>query len=598
MKEKSTEKKLFHRVEISHRKKTVFFFLLSVAAFLLLGIRLVDLCVFQSDYYTKEAQELHERERRIKAARGIIYDRNGIILATNCSVCTISVIHNQITDANEVITMLTSELSLSEEYVRKRVEKYSSIEKIKSNVDKEIGDRIREYHLDGVKVDEDYKRFYPHNFLASKVIGFTGSDNQGIIGLEVIYESILKGTDGTILATTDARGVDLATEGERRIEAVPGDNLYLTLDVNIQSYATQLAEQAMLQKQATGVEIIVMNCKSGEILAMVDVPEFNQNEPFVLLDEYLYEEVDEIKKTIDVTTLSNEGKQKLLNEMWRNGCISDTYEPGSTFKIITAAAALEEGVVSLQDTFHCPGYIMVEDRRIKCHKTTGHGTETFLQATMNSCNPVFITLGLRLGAERFYHYFEKFHLLEKTGIDLPGEAGSIMHKLEKIGLVELATISFGQSFQVTPIELLTTAASIVNGGTRVTPHLGKTVEDAETGETKDLVFANEEGIVSSDTSVTMRSILEQVVENGTGKNGYIEGYRIGGKTATSQTIPRGNGKYIASYIGFTPADDPEMIAIAIVQEPQGVYYGGQIAAPIIRQLFENILPYLEDKDYN
>lgn len=592
MKTKENKKDTFQRVDIVHRKKIVLFFLLGIVLFIILGGRLVHLCVFKSEYYSKEAQMLHERERKIKAARGIIYDRNGKVLAENQSVCTISVIHNQITDKEKVIEALCTYLELSEEYVRKRVEKYSSIEKIKSNVDKATGDIIRNLEIPGIKVDEDYKRFYPYEKLASKVIGFTGGDNQGIIGLEVVYESVLKGTDGLILATTDARGVDLETTGESRIEPVPGDSLYLTLDLNIQSYATQLAEQAMLNKQAKGVQIVVMNCKNGEILAMTDVPEFNLNEPYTVNVE------QQSVMAESVSDISTEAKMELLNKMWRNSCISDTYEPGSTFKIITAAAALEEKVVTVNSNFNCPGYIMVEDRRIRCHKTTGHGSETFLQGTMNSCNPVFITLGLRLGAEKYYNYFTKFGLLKKTKIDLPGEAGTIMHKLENIKAVELATVSFGQSFQVTPVGLLTTVSSLINGGTRITPHVALAVKDDETGEVNRLEFGTEQDIVSKETSETLKYILEQVVENGTGKNGYVEGFRIGGKTATSQTIPRGNGKYIASYIGFAPANDPEIIAIAIVEEPKGVYYGGQVAAPIVRQLFENILSYLEGMDYN
>ena len=572
----------FIRNQISNRKKAFVFFVASLLLFAILMGRLFYLCVICSGYYTKEAQELHERERAIKAARGIIYDCNGVVLATNQAVCTISVIHSQVEDKEAVIACLTKELSLSEEYVTRRVEKYTSIEKVKSNVPKEIGDRIRKYNLKGIKVDEDYKRYYPYDELASKVIGFTGGDNQGIIGLEVEYESYLKGTDGTILAMTDARGVELRLEGERRIEPIAGDDLYISIDRNIQQYATQLALQDMETKEADGVSIIVMNPVNGEILAMVDVPEFNLNEPFTLTD----------------SQISSEIIQDELNKMWRNGCINDTYEPGSTFKIITAAAALEEGVVTVNDSFYCPGYVVVEDRRIRCHKTTGHGSEDFVTATMNSCNPVFITVGLRLGAKVFYNYFEKFGLFEKTGIDLPGEAGTIMHKLENIGMVELATVAFGQSFQVTPIQLLSTAAMIVNGGTRITPHLGVKAVDSITGEVTTFQYQTTENVLSRETSETMQYILEKVVSEGTGKNGAVEVYSIGGKTATSQTLPRGSGRYIASYIGFTPADNPELIAIAIVENPKGVYYGGQVAAPIIRQLFENILPYLDRKDYN
>lgn len=576
---------LNRRNKIRHKKKMFVLFLIFFALFLVNISRLCILCVFQSEYYSDQAQILHERERKIKAARGIMYDRNGKVIATNRSVCTISVIHSQITDPDKVIACLSKELNLSESYVRKRVEKVSAIEKVKSNVAKDTGDIIRSFELDGVKVDEDYTRYYPYDTLASKVIGFTGSDNQGIIGLEVEYDEVLSGTEGRILAMTDARGVDLEAEGESRIEPIPGNNLYLTLDMNIQSYAAQLAQQALEQKSADSVSIIVMNCKNGEILAMVNEPEFDLNQPFLLSE-----------KLLSMQTDSN--SQDLLNTMWRNGCINDTYEPGSTFKIITAAAALEEDVVNINSTFSCPGFIIVEDRKIRCHKVGGHGGETFLQGTMNSCNPVFISVGLRLGAEKFYSYFLKWKLLEKTGVDLPGEATAIMHKKEAIGLVELATVSFGQSFQVTPLGLLTAAATIVNGGTRVTPHLGLGTEENSTGVITKLQFSVQEKMVSSETSETMRYILEQVVENGTGKNGYVEGFRVGGKTATSQTLPRGSGKYIASYIGFTPANDPDLIAIAIIHNPKGVYYGGQVAAPLIRQLFQNILPYLDGIDYN
>ena len=560
-------------------------FLVFFVLFLINISRLCILCVFQSEYYSDQARILHERERKIKAARGIIYDRNGKVIATNRSVCTISVIHSQITDPDKVIACLSRELNLSESYVRKRVEKVSAIEKVKSNVAKDTGDIIRSFELDGVKVDEDYTRYYPYDTLASKVIGFTGSDNQGIIGLEAEYDEVLSGTEGRILAMTDARGVDLEAEGESRIEPIPGDNLYLTIDMNIQSYAAQLAQQALEQKSADSVSIIVMNCKNGEILAMVNEPEFYLNQPFLLSE-----------KLLSMQTDSN--SQDLLNTMWRNGCINDTYEPGSTFKIITAAAALEEDIVNINSTFSCPGFIIVEDCKIRCHKVGGHGGETFLQGTMNSCNPVFISVGLRLGAEKFYSYFQKWKLLEKTGVDLPGEATAIMQKKEAIGLVELATVSFGQSFQVTPLGLLTAAATIVNGGTRVTPHLGLGTEENSTGVITKLQFSVQEKMVSSETSETMRYILEQVVENGTGRNGYAEGFRVGGKTATSQTLPRGSGKYIASYIEFTPANDPDLIAIAIIHNPKGVYYGGQVAAPLIRQLFQNILPYLDGIDYN
>ena len=569
-----------------HRSKTVAVMFLCLFVFAILMGRLVYLMVFQSEYYTMRAKELHERERSIKAARGRIIDANGKVLADNKTVCTISVIHSQITDKEEVIAVLCKELGLSEEYVRKRVEKYSSIEKIKSNVDKSIGDAIRSYDLDGVKVDEDYKRYYPYDSLGSKVLGFTGGDNQGIIGLEVIYEEYLQGEAGTILTVTDAKGVEVAEEGEERVEPVEGQDLYVSLDMNIQSYATQLAMQTMETKEADSVSILVMNPQNGEILAMVNVPEFNLNDPYTLPD------------TLDTSSLSEEKKQELLNGMWRNSCINDIYEPGSTFKIVTAAAGLESGAVKPSDTFNCPGFIMVEDRRIRCHKVGGHGAEDFVQGTMNSCNPVFITVGLRIGVENYYSYFKQFGLLDRTGIDLPGEAGTIMHNVENIGPVELATISFGQSFQITPIQLAVTASSIVNGGRRVTPHFGVKVADADGNNNHIFSYPVRDNVVSAETSETMRYILEQVVAEGSGKNGAVEGYRVGGKTATSQTLPRGSGKYIASFLGFAPADNPQILAVAIINNPQGTYYGGQIAAPVVRQLFENILPYLEKMDYN
>ena len=568
--------------KIAHRKKITIATVLCVLVLTALFVRLVYLMVWRADYYSDLATELHERERSIKAARGRILDRNGTVVADNKTVCTVSVIHSQITDADQVIEVLCSELNLSKEYVTKRVEKNSSIERIKSNVEKSIGDRIREYDLAGVKVDEDYKRYYPFGDLASKVLGFTGSDNQGIIGLEVIYEKYLEGTSGNILTVTDASGIEVEEAGERREEPVKGSDLYISLDMNIQSYATQLAQQAFTAKEADSVSILVMNPQDGEILAMVNVPEFDLNNPY------------ELPQGTAFTTA--EEKQNLLNQMWRNGCINDTYEPGSTFKIITAAAGLEEGVVTPQSTFSCPGFIVVDDRKIKCHKIAGHGSETFVQSTMNSCNPVFITVGLRLGVDKYYEYFERFGLKTKTGVDLPGEAATIMHQKDRMGNVELATVSFGQSFQITPIQLITTASSIINGGRRITPHLGVKIvnESSEDSSEKvmELQYLVQEDIVSEETSETMRSILEMVVSEGTGKNGKVQGFRIGGKTATSQTLPRGSGKYIASYIGFAPAEDPQVIALAIVNNPQGVYYGGQVAAPVVRQLFENILPYL------
>ncbi len=575
-----------HLHKTYHRSKTVVVMFLCLIVFGILMGRLVYLMVFRSEYYTMRAKELHERERSIKAARGRIIDSEGKILADNKTVCTISVIHSQITEPEEVIAMLCKELGLSEEYVRKRVEKYSSIEKIKSNVDKSIGDAIRGYDLAGVKVDEDYKRYYPYDSLGSKVLGFTGGDNQGIIGLEVIYEEYLQGEAGTILTVTDAKGVEVAEAGEERVEPVGGQDLYVSLDMNIQSYATQLALQTMETKEAASVSILVMNPQNGEIYAMVNVPEFNLNDPYTL------------PEGIESEGISEEKRQELLNGMWRNGCINDTYEPGSTFKIVTAAAGLESGAVKTTDTFNCPGFIMVEDRKIRCHKVGGHGAEDFVQGTMNSCNPVFITVGQRIGVEKYYSYFRQFGLLDKTGIDLPGEAGTIMHNVDNIGPVELATISFGQSFQITPIQLAVTASSIINGGRRITPHFGVKVADSDGSNSKVFSYPVREHVVSEETSATMRYILEQVVAEGSGRNGAVEGYRVGGKTATSQTLPRGSGRYIASFLGFAPADNPQVLAVAIINNPQGTYYGGQIAAPVVRQLFENILPYLEKMDYN
>ena len=545
-----------------------------------LAARLVYLMIFESEYYQELAQDLHERERSIKAARGRIVDSTGTVLATNRTVCTISVVHSQIEDPERVIEVLSSELGIPEETVREKVEKYSSIERIRSNVEKEVGDRIRAYELAGVKVDEDFKRYYPYGSLASKVLGFTGSDNQGIIGLEVVYDEYLQGIDGTILTETDARGVEIADAGEERVEPVSGSDLYVSLDYNIQLYAQQAALKALEEKQATYVSILVMNPKNGEIYACVNVPEFDLHDPFML------------NTGVDTSGMTSQEKQDLLNQMWRNQSVNDTYEPGSTFKTVTAAAALEKGVVSLTDTFSCPGFRMVEDRRIRCHKVGGHGTETFVQAIMNSCNPVFIDIGQRIGVEDFYHYFQQFGLMSKTGIDIPGEAGTIMHKMENIGAVELATISFGQSFQITPIQLATTISSIINGGTRVTPHFGVEIRSSEGELLKRFRYETKEGIVSEETSETMRYLLEKVVSEGGGNKAYIEGYRIGGKTATSQTLPRGTNKYISSFVGFAPADDPEVLAMCIIHNPQGVYYGGTIAAPVIRDIFENILPYL------
>lgn len=564
-----------------NRRKILVVFTIALLVLIGLIVRLTYLMIFDAEYYQEKAESLHEREREIKAARGEIIDTNGVVLATNKTVCTISVIHNQITDAETVIKVLAKELELDEATVRKRVEKVSSIERIKTNVDKEVGDRIRAYELDGVKVDEDYKRYYPYDELASKVLGFTGGDNQGIIGLEVKYESYLKGTNGTILTTTDARGIELEGIAEDRIEAVPGNTLQISLDYNIQAYAQQAAEKVMEEKEADKVSILIMNPQNGEILAMVNVPEFNLNEPFSL------ESIG-----MDTDSVDDEKRQELLNQMWRNSCINDTYEPGSTFKIITSTACLEAGTVNLEDSFYCPGYRIVEDRKIRCHKTGGHGSETFIQGIQNSCNPVFMDIGLELGVDRFYEYFEKLGLMKKTGVDLPGEANTITHKKENVGLVELATMTFGQSFQITPIQLATTVSSIINGGTRVTPHLGVCILSEDGEMIQKLTYEEEKNVVSEGTSEKMRLVLESVVTEGGGKNAYIEGYQIGGKTATSQTLPRSANKYIASFIGFAPADDPEVLALIVIHNPQGVYYGGTIAAPVIKTIFENILPYL------
>ena len=574
-----------------HRKKimTIFF----ICALVLIGLfmRLLYLMVWRADYYEEAATRLHERERSIKAARGRILDRNGVVLADNKTVCTVSVIHNQITEPEKVIAMLVKELGISETEARKRVEKYSSMERVKSNVDKSIGDRIREYDLAGVKVDEDYKRYYPYGDLASKVLGFTGGDNQGIIGLEVIYEETLQGEPGMILTVTDAKGIEVDTAGERRVEPVPGWDLRISIDRNIQEYATQLAEQACATKEADSVYIIAMDPQNGEILAMVNYPEFDLNDPYTLPELTEWKEDGSIA-VVDPSTLTAEQKQEKLNAMWRNGCINDTYEPGSTFKIITAAAGLEAGVVTPESTFSCPGFIIVDDRKIRCHKIAGHGSQTIVQCMQNSCNPALISVGLRLGVDNYYKYFEQFGLKKRTGIDLPGEAATIMHKKEDMGNVELATVAFGQSFQITAIQLLTTASSIINGGNRITPHLGMEALNRDGEVEQVFTYPVENGIVSEETSATMRYILETVVSEGSGRNGQVQGFRVGGKTATSQTLPRGSGRYISSFIGFAPADDPQVIAIAIINNPQGVYYGGQVAAPIIRQLYENILPYL------
>ena len=563
-----------------HKKKVWVVFACCAAMLAGLAGRLVYLMGFRSDYYYEKAQDLHEREREIKAARGEILDANGKVLAANKTVCTISVIHSQIEDPEKVINILSKELGIDEQTVRKRVEKVSSIERIRTNVDKSVGDAIREYNLAGVKVDEDYKRYYPYGTLASKVLGFTGGDNQGIIGLEVKYEDVLSGTAGKILTTTDARGVEIDEIGESRIDPVPGDNLQISLDMNIQEFAQQAARKVMEEKQAERVSILLMNPRNGEIYACVNVPEFDLNDPFTLNTE------------VDTSGLSSEEKQDLLNQMWRNPCLNDTYEPGSTFKIITMSAGLEEGVVSLNDQFYCPGYKVVDDRRIHCAKRAGHGSQTFVEGAENSCNPVFIEVGLRLGVETYYKYFRQFGLLKKTGIDLPGEAGTIMHQMENMGNVELATVSFGQSFQITPIQLAATVSGLINGGRRITPHFGVTVRSPDDSYAKKLEYPVEEGIVSAETSEKVRYILEKVVSDGSGRNAKIEGYTIGGKTATSQTLPRSANRYISSFLGFAPAEDPQILGICIIHNPQGVYYGGTIAAPVIRSIFANVLPYL------
>lgn len=571
---------VFMRNKTYNKKKMLVVFLSALLMIFFLIARLVYLMIFDAAYYQQKAKTLHEREREIKAARGEIIDRNGKVLATNKAVCTISVIHSQITDPERVIQVLADELGIEKEMIRKRIEKVSSREKIKTNVEKETGDRIRAYELDGVKVDEDFKRYYPYGNLASKVLGFTGGDNQGIIGLEVKYENYLKGVNGMILTTTDARGIELADTLEDRVEPVSGDTLQVSLDYNIQEYAQQAAEKVMEEKQADAVVILILNPKTGEIYACVNAPEFDLNAPFTLP-----EGTD--------AALNDEEKQAMLNQMWRNRSINDTYEPGSIFKVFTASAALEEGVVKEEDTFYCPGYKLVEGRRIRCARTTGHGSETFVQGVQNSCNPVFIEVGMRLGTENFYKYFEKFGLMGKTGVDLPGEAATIMHKKENVGQVELATMSFGQSFQVTPMQMATTVCSLVNGGKRITPHFGVAVYDAESGEKEETIsYGKRKRILSKETSEKMRKILETVVSEGGGKKAQIEGYRIGGKTATSQTLPRSANRYIGSFIGFAPADDPQVAAMAIIYNPQGIYYGGTIAAPVVRDIFDNILPYL------
>nr|WP_177296167.1 penicillin-binding transpeptidase domain-containing protein [uncultured Blautia sp.] len=563
-----------------HKKKVwVVFFCCMVLLLGLLG-RLVWLMGFCSDYYYEKAEDLHERERDIKAARGRILDAGGKILAANKTVCTVSVIHSQIKEPEKVIRLLTEKLGIPEETVRKKVEKVSSIERIRTNVEKETGDAIRNVGLEGIKVDEDYRRYYPYDSLASRVLGFTGADNQGIIGLEVEYEEILRGIPGKILTTTDARGIEIDEAGESRVEPEAGNDLRISLDINIQEFVQQAAMKVMEEKQADRVSVLLMNPQNGEIYACVNVPEFDLNDPFTL-------------NTGENTSSEDpKKKQDLLNQMWRNPCLNDTYEPGSTFKIITMAAGLQEGVVTLDDRFYCPGYKLVDDRRIHCANRRGHGSQNFVEGAQNSCNPVFIEVGLRLGVENYYKYFQKFGLLKKTGIDLPGEAGTIMHKKENMGNVELATVSFGQSFQITPIQLATTVSSLINGGKRVTPHFGVAVQNSNGSQVKELSYSSESGIISGETSKKIRQILETVVSEGSGRNAAIPGYTIGGKTATSQTLPRSANRYISSFLGFAPAEDPRVLALCIIHDPQGIYYGGTIAAPVVRSIFDNILPYL------
>ena len=571
---------LFLYCKTFHRKKILIVFGVCVFSFFVLAGRLAYLMIFESAYYQQLAKDLHERERSIKAARGRIIDRNGTILADNRTVCTISVIHSQVKEPEQIIQMLTEELGLSEEWVRKRVEKVSSIERIQSNVEKEIGDRIRNYGYEGVKVDEDFKRYYPYGELASKVLGFTGSDNQGIIGLEVKYEDYLQGIPGRILTLTDARGVEIENAKENRVEPVAGNDLVVSLDYNIQSYAQQEALKVMEYKQADYVSILVMNPQNGEIYACVNVPEFDLNDPFTLPED------------MDISSMTDQEKQDARNQMWRNQCVNDTYEPGSTFKIFTSSAALQSGTSTLQDQYYCPGYKIVEDRRIRCHKAGGHGAEDFTHAMENSCNPALMTMGLKMGAKMFYQYFSDYGLLTKTGIDIPGEASTIMHQLENIGEVELATMTFGQSFQITPVQLAVMAASVVNGGRRVTPHFGVAIQNREGKVLKELEYLVTEGIVSEEVSGQMREILEKVVSEGSGHKAYLEGYRIGGKTATSQTLPRSAHKYISSFLGFAPANDPQVLAVCIVHDPKGIYYGGTVCAPVVKNIFANILPYL------
>lgn len=571
------------RIKTYSRKKIFLYYSVIALCFFSLCIRVVYLMTAKGEHYTQLAKEVQQRERTIKAARGKILDKRGQVIAANKTVCTVSVIYNQVKEPEKVIGILTRELSMKESEVRKKVEKKSSREKIKSNIDKEVGDRIREYNLEGVKVDEDYKRYYPYGSLASKVLGFTGGDNQGIIGLEVKYEEYLKGIDGKILTPTDAAGIEANTALEERLEPIAGNDLYTSIDINIQKYAEQIAYDALKAKEANYVSVIVMNPQNGEVMAMVNAPEFDLNNPYKLNYENSLE-------------YGTKEYQNSLNQMWRNQCINDTYEPGSTFKVVTAAAALEEGVVSIEDRFSCPGFKIVDDRRIRCHKVGGHGAENFLQGTMNSCNPVFIEVGLRLGVDNFYKYMKRFGLMEKTGIDLPGEAGTIIHDKKNVGNVELATISFGQSFQISPIRFLATASSLINGGNMITPHFGVEAKNSNNEVVKKFEYPVEEGVISKDTSEELQYILEQVVAEGTGNKAYVEGFSIGGKTATSQKLPRNSGKYIASFMAFSPADNPQVIAMIIVDEPTGIYYGGTVVGPLMKKLYENILPYILEEN--
>lgn len=569
----------FGWLSTGHRKKLVLMIAAILMVCILECVRLGVIMTVKSEYYMQKADELHQRERRIKAKRGRILDRNGEILAANEVVCTVSVIHNQIEDEDKVIKVLAGELNMDVEEVTKKVKKVSSMEYIKTNVAKDIGDAIREYDLPGVKIDEDYKRVYPYNELASKVLGFTGADNQGILGLEAKYDTYLSGTNGQILTLSDAGGIEIKGSREDRILPVDGQDLYTTLDVNIQKYATQLAWETMVKKEAKQVSIIVMRPDNGEILAMANVPEYNLNSPYEL--NYEPDEEDAQKDKMD-----------LLNNMWRNFCINDTYEPGSIFKTVTATAALETGVVGLNDSFTCSGATVVADRRIRCHKTTGHGTQDFTHTVYNSCNPAFVEWGRRVGTDNMYLYMGKLGLLAKTGIDLSGEAGTIIHKQENVGAVELATMSFGQSFQITPVQMLRAVSAIVNGGRLVTPHFGLYTGSSDGSVVNEFAYSTQDEAISSQTSETMKKILEGVVSEGGGTKAYIDGYSIGGKTATSQKLPRGSGKYISSFIGFAPADNPQVIAMCLIDEPTGVYYGGTIAAPVVKTLYENILPYI------